>query len=474
MTPQQEQAAVMSRREMFQHAGMGFAGIALASLFGRDAPATAGPARPTAPKPPHFPASAKHVIFMHMVGAPSHLDLFEYKPVLQKFDGELMPEDLWKGLRLAFIRKRPKLMGTPYNFTKHGQCGMEMSELLPHLAEVVDELCMVKSLHTEQFNHAPAQVFLQTGFARFGRPSVGSWVTYGLGSENEDLPAFVVMNTGQIAGAGNSLWGSGFLPTVYQGVEFRSQGDPVLFLSDPDGLDRSCRRRIIDGINGLNKVQLADMGDPEIATRISQYEMAYRMQSAVPELMDTSQEPPEVHALYGTKPGQAGFANNCLLARRLVERGVRFVQLYDQGWDTHSNQAARLPKLCKNVDQPTAALVKDLKQRGLLDETLVVFAAEFGRTPMLQGQSGPGAGRDHHKDAFTIWMAGGGLKSGLVYGATDELGFGITEDPMHVRDFHATVLHLLGLDHEKLTFTFQGRPYRLTDIGGEVAHKLIA
>ena len=470
-----------SRRGFFQNVGMGIGSIALSSLLSRDLPGNTNPINtdPLAPKKTHFPAKAKNVIFIHMVGAPSHLDLFDYKPELKRLNGQLVPEDLWKGLRLAFIRKRPNLLGSPFAFKKHGESGTEISELLPHLSKVSDELCMIKSLHTEHFNHAPAQLFFQTGFARFGRPSLGSWISYGLGSENRDLPAFVVLITGKIAGGGNSLWGSGFLPSVHQGVEFRSKGDPVLFLSNPNGMKTEDRKRIIDNVNQLNRFQLADVGDPEIATRIKQYEMAYRMQSAVPELMDISNETKETHEMYGTEPGKPGFANNCLLARRLVERGVRFVQLFDQGWDHHSNVFGGLKNKCKQVDQPVAALISDLKQRGLLDETLVVWGAEFGRTPMIQGKDNSGnknakPGRDHHKDAFSVWMAGGGAKRGFTYGKTDDIGFNVTEDPMHVNDFHATLLHLLGMDHEKLNFKFQGLDMRITGVAGKVAQKIIA
>ncbi|MEZ6045959.1 MAG: DUF1501 domain-containing protein [Planctomycetaceae bacterium] len=417
-------------------------------------------------------------MFLHMVGAPSHLDLYDYKPELQRLNGELVP-DLWEGLRLAFIRKQPSLLGSPFKFQKHGESGLELSELAPHLGSVADELCLIKSLHTEQFNHAPAQLFFQTGFERFGRPSIGAWVNYGLGTLNQNLPGFVVLITGQVAGAGNSLWGSGFLPSVYQGVEFRSEGDPVLFLSNPKGMSTDDRKKIIDGINSLNRVQLADVGDPEIATRIKQYELAYRMQTAVPELMDVTGEPEHIHQLYGSKPGQASFANNCLLARRLVERGVRFVQLFDQGWDHHGSVKSNMIKKCKQVDQPIAALIKDLKQRGLLDETLIVWGAEFGRTPMIQDTSNSGrvndnAGRDHHKDAFTVWMAGGGVKSGFSYGQTDDIGFNVAENPMHVNDFHATLLHLLGLHHKQLTFKHQGLDMRLTGVAGNVHHDIIA
>lgn len=468
-----EKILALNRRSMLKGSGMGLAGAALASLFAKDAPA-ATVSSPTAAKVSNFAPRAKNVIFLHMVGGPSHLDLYDYKPMLQKRDGQKMPDELWEGLRLAFVRKQPNLFGSPFRFKKHGESGIELSNLLPHLSEVVDELTVIKTLHTEQFNHAPAQLMFQTGFGQFGRPSLGAWVSYGLGSENENLPSFVVMNTGTIAGAGNSMWGSGFLPTAHQGVEFRTDGDPVLFLSNPEGIDPSRRRRILDSINRLNQARLSEVGDPEIATRISQYELAFRMQTAVPELMDFSDEPLHIHQLYGTEPGKTSFANNCLLARRLIERGVRFVQLNDQGWDTHGNIRGGLPPKTRQVDQPIAALIKDLKLRGLLDETLIVFGAEFGRTPMVQDDRGQLAGRDHHKDAFTVWMAGGGVKRGFVYGKTDEIGFHIVENPMHVNDFHATLLHLLGMDHERLTYRYQGRDFRLSDIAGKVAKDILA
>ncbi|MEZ6065834.1 MAG: DUF1501 domain-containing protein [Planctomycetaceae bacterium] len=395
---------------------------------------------------------------------------------MRRLSGQPMPDDLWEGLRLAFIREAgPARLALPLRPTR---CEWSRAfELLPHLGKVADELCH-QGLHTEHFNHAPAQLFFTTGFGRFGRPSLGSWVNYGLGSENRNLPGFVVMVTGSVAGAGNSLWGSGFLPSVYQGIEFRTQGDPVLFLSNPAGMTTDDRRRIIESVNQLNRAQLDEVGDPEIATRINQYELAYRMQSAVPELMDLSSEPKHVQAAYGAQPGKTSFANNCLLARRLIERGVRFVQLFDEGWDHHSGVFKGLPNKCKQVDQPLAALIADLKARGLLDETLVVWGAEFGRTPMVQGKSNTGEnnniGRDHHKDAFSVWMAGGGVKGGFTYGRTDDIGFHVAENPMHVNDFHATLLHLLGLNHEQLTFRFQGREFRLTDVAGKVAHEIIA
>jgi hypothetical protein len=466
----------LTRRQLFQRVGLGVGGLALANLLNNDLSA--------APKNPfsHFAPKAKNVIYFHLVGAPSHLDLFDYKPELQKRNGELCPKEMFEGKQLAFIRSRPTLLGTSkeskYEFKKCGKSGIQISNLLPNLQTVADDMCFIRTLHTEQFNHAPAQMFMQTGFERFGRPSLGAWTNYGIGSPNKDLPGFVVMVTGQYPGAGNSVFGSGFLPSVYQGIEFRGKGDPVLFLSNPKGVDASARRKVISAVNQLNEMQLDGVGDPEIATRISQYEMAYRMQTSVPELKDLSKESQTTLDAYGAKVGGAGFANNCLLARRMVERGVRFVQLFDQGWDHHNGVFGALPNKCKQVDQPIAALIKDLKERGLLDETLVVWSAEFGRTPMAQGTNGSGektkAGRDHHKEAFTVWMAGGGTKPGHVHGRTDDLGYGITDSPVHVHDFNATLLHLLGMDHERLTYRFQGRKFRLTDVHGHVIKNVIA
>ncbi len=434
---------------------------------------------PLAPKPAHFPAKAKSVIYLHMVGAPSHLDLFDYKPELQKRSGEDCPKELFDSGKFAFVRRLPKLLGTPadkkHEFTSSGESGLPISNLMPHLQTVADEITLIKSLHTNEFNHGPAQMFMLSGFGRFGRPSIGSWLNYGLGTENQDLPGFVVLITGNVLGAGSPAWGSGFLPSVYQGVEFRSQGDPVLFLSNPDGIEANSRKRIIDTVNQLNQVQLANLGDPEIATRISQYELAYRMQTSVPELMDISSESKSTHEMYGTEPGKNKFANNCLLARRLVERGVRFVQLFDQGWDNHNNVFSSVANKAKQVDQPIAALIKDLKQRGLLDSTLVVWSSEFGRTPFGQGNTDQTkAGRDHHKDAFTVWIAGGGAKGGMSFGQTDEIGYTIANDPVHVHDLNATLMHLMGMNHERLTFRFQGRQYRLTDVEGKVIQQVIA
>jgi hypothetical protein len=473
MNPFDLHLQTLTRRELFQRLGTGIGGIALTSLLSRDLAAQPAPVNSLAPRPPHFAPRAKSVIYLHMVGAPSHLELFDYKPMLQRYDGQPVPQHLIEGQRFAFLRGHPNLLGTRFRFDRHGQSGTEISELLPHLAGVADDIAVVKTLHTEEFNHGPAQLFMQTGFGQFGRPSIGSWVGYGLGTENQNLPAFVVLITGRTAGAGNSLWGSGFLPTVHQGVQFRNTGDPVLFLSNPPGVAGPDRRQVLDTVQELNRLQLADVGDPEIATRIAQYELAFRMQTAVPELTDLSREPRHIHQMYGTTPGQVSFANHCLLARRLVERGVRFVQLYDADWDHHSGVFTALPAKCRTVDQPMTALIRDLKQRGLLDETLIVWGSEFGRTPMMQGAAGANPGRDHHKDAFCVWLAGGGVKGGVTHGRTDDLGYHPVADAMHVRDFHATLLHLLGLDHERVTFRYQGRPFRLTDIGGRVAHALI-
>lgn len=470
-----------NRRSFLQKSGFGFGSAALASLINQDA--AAADDDPLVRLGLHHAPKAKRVIYIHMVGAPSHLDLFDFKPELQKRTGELCPDEFFDLNQLAFIREQPNLLGTPkderFLFKKCGESGTEISNLLPNLQGMADEMCFIKTLHTEQFNHAPAQMFALTGFERFGRPSIGSWSSYGLGSENQNLPGFVVLITGQVLGAGNSAFGSGFLPTIHQGVEFRSKGDPVLYLSNPDGVSHLDRKLVVDAVKDLNRVAFDDVGDPEISTRISQYEMAYRMQTSVPELMDIKSEPKHIHEMYGTKPGESSFANNCLLARRLVERGVRFVQLFDQGWDHHGGVFDNLPKKAKQVDQPIAALLKDLKERGLLEDTLVVWNSEFGRTPMAQGASGDGskiskAGRDHHKEAYTVWMAGGGTKRGHVYGETDELGYGIAKDPVHVHDFNATVLHLLGVDHERLTFRYQGRQFRLTDVHGEVKKGVLA
>ncbi|HLJ96662.1 MAG TPA: DUF1501 domain-containing protein [Gemmataceae bacterium] len=472
-----------TRRQFFKDCTTGLGTIALASLLNEGLFATSPAVAsedPLAPKKPHFPAKAKNVIYLHMAGAPSTLDLFDYKPKLNELNGKPCPQSYIRGQQFAFIKGTPKLLGTPHSFAKRGKSGQEMSNILPHLATVADELAIVRSMYTDQFNHAPAQLFVHTGSPRLGRPGMGAWVSYGLGTENRNLPSFVVLISGTAApDGGASLWGSGFLPTIHQGVQLRSQGDPVLFLSNPAGMDAGERRRSLDTLKALNQLHLDAVGDPEILTRISQYEMAYRMQTSVPEVMDISKEPKEVHDLYGTKPGQKAFSNNCLLARRLVESGVRFVQLYHWGWDQHGDSMGNdlrygLVERCRETDQPIAALITDLKRRGLLESTLIVWGGEFGRTPMNEERNGSKwLGRDHNQHAFTIWMAGGGAKPGISYGATDDLGYHAVEDRVGVHDLQATILHLLGLNHEKLTFRFQGRDFRLTDVHGQVVTGLL-
>jgi hypothetical protein len=474
----------MTRRHFFKQSGYGIGGVALSALLDERLFAQGSDAihAPDPRRAPHFAPKAKNVIFLFMAGAPTQIDLFDHKPALQKHNGEEIPaEFIPKGERFAFIKGTPRLLGSPFTFSRHGQSGAELSELLPHLATIADDIAIVRSVHTTQFNHAPGQLFMNTGSQVFGRPSMGSWLTYGLGSESRDLPGFVVLLSGQNApDGGKSCWGSGFLPSVYQGVEFRSKGDPVLFVSNPDGVSTEVRRESIDLVTDLNRLHRAEAGDPEIDTRIASYEMAYRMQSSVPELTDISKEPAPVHAMYGTEPGQVSFANNCLLARRLVERGVRFVQLYHRGWDTHgatagTDIATKVPELCLETDRAATALVRDLKQRGLLDTTLVIWGGEFGRTPINEARGGSRLmGRDHHPRAFTIWMAGGGVKPGTTIGQTDELGYNVVEDAVDVHDLHATLLHLMGLDHTKLTYRFQGRDFRLTDVSGKVVQKLLA
>lgn len=475
----------MTRRTFFKEVGYGIGGVALTSIMSTPLLAALQQEKkrqdPLAPKIPHFAPKAKSVIYLFMAGAPSQIDMFDQKPMLQKYDGQDCPEELLKGERFAFIRGKPRLLGSPYKFEKVGKSGQVVSELLPHFKEIADEVAIVRSLSTSQFNHAPAQLFMNTGFQVPGRPSMGSWLTYGLGSENADLPGFVVLISGvNNPDGGKSCWGSGFLPSVYQGVEFRSKGEPVLFVTDPDGVTREIRRDTLDALRDLNQMQHLAVGDPEIETRIAQYELAYRMQSSVPELMEIAKEPKSIHEMYGTEPGKASFANNCLLARRLVEKGVRFVQLYHRGWDHHGDSEGNdikhgLPEMCRQIDQPAAALIKDLKQRGLLDETLVIWSGEFGRTPINEGRGGsPFPGRDHHPRAFTIWMAGGGVKAGLSLGQTDELGYNVVEDPVDVHDLHATILHLMGLDHTQVTYRSQGRNFRLTDVFGNVVTKLVA
>lgn len=477
----------ITRRTFFKEVGYGMGGLALGSMLSESALGSwiqqkkAQRVDPLAPKKPHFQPKVKSVIWLFMAGAPSQIDLLDPKPFLQKNDGQPCPEEFMKGDRFAFIRGVPKLLGSPHKFTKSGQSGIEISDLLPHLQSISDDISVVRTMRTDQFNHAPGQIFANTGFQIPGRPSMGSWITYGLGSENADLPGFVVLISGENnPDGGKACWGSGFIPTVYQGVEFRSAGEPVLFVKDPGGVTREIRRDMLDALRDLNRMKFQKTFDPEIETRIAQYELAYRMQSSVPDLMDVSKEPQAIHEMYGTQPGKASFGNNCLLARRLVERGVRFVQLYHRGWDHHGNGEGNdlkhgLPELCRQTDKAAAALIKDLKQRGMLDETLVIWGGEFGRTPMNEGRGGsPYPGRDHHPHAYSMWMAGGGIKKGYVHGETDELGYQIVKDGVHVHDLNATILHLLGLDHTRLTYKSQGRNFRLTDVYGEVVQGLLA
>jgi hypothetical protein len=478
MNPQEQFARdygrLISRRWFFKQCGVGLGTIALADLLkGSMASGAVAPANALAAKLAPFAPKAKRVIYLFMAGAPSHLEMFDNKPELAKWDGKLPPAELLKGYRSAFINPNSKLLGPKFKFAKHGQSGAELSELLPRLSEVVDDIAIVKSMHTDAFNHAPAQILMNTGSQQFGRPSIGAWATYGLGNESSDLPSFIVFSTGHKGTSGGSAnWGNGFLPSVYQGVLFRNVGDPVMYLSSPKGFDREVQRDSLDAIDNLNRQHLELTGDPEIATRINSFEMAYRMQASAPELIDVSQEPPHILEMYGAEPGKPSFANSCLLARRMIERGVRFVEIFHEAWDQHGNLTKDIKINCNDTDKASAALIKDLKQRGLLDDTLVIWGGEFGRTPMVQG--GGNDGRDHHPNCFTMWLAGGGIKPGITLGGSDDFGFNATEDPVHVHDLHATILKLMGFDHTKFTYRFQGRDFRLTDVSGNVVEKLIA
>jgi hypothetical protein len=471
---------LQTRRHFFGQCAVGLGTVALGSLLGdnRLHGSTAGP---LTPKQPHYSPRAKRVIYLFMAGGPSQLELFDDKPALHKYHGRPIPESFIKGKRFAFMesfaKETPRLLAAKRRFDRHGRSGASVSECLPHLARVADDLTFVKSMATDVFNHAPAKVFMNTGASMFGRPSMGSWVAYGLGSESQELPGFVVLQSGPRGPRGGAAcWGSGFLPTTFQGVPFRTGGEPILNLTSPPGVTAAKQRLALDAVRDLNLARLAETGDPEIATRIASYEMAFRMQTSAPDLIDLSGETRETLDLYGAEPGQATFANNCLLARRLIERGVRFVQLYHTDWDHHGDSGntltGGLDLRCKEVDQPSAALVTDLKRRGLLDDTLVIWGGEFGRTPM--GEVRESVGRNHHVDAFTIWLAGGGVKAGCTLGETDEFGFAPVADRVHVHDLHATILHLLGVEHTRLTFRFQGRDFRLTDVAGNVVHKLLA
>jgi len=473
----------MTRRHFLEQGQVGLGAVALGALMKRDGYASAiFDSNPLAAKQGHFTGKAKRVIYLHLTGSPPHLDLYDYKPELVKHDGEPAPDSFIQGKRFAFTTGVPKLLGTRRQFKQCGEGGLWLSDAIPHLQGVADQICVVKSMFTEQFNHAPAELLLYTGSARSGRPSMGSWVTYGLGSESDNLPGFVVLiSSGVQPNAGKNSYGSGFLPSVYQGVQCRSKGDPVLYASDPAGMDRDLRRASLDALRDLNEIQAKELGHPETLTRIAQYEMAYRMQTSVPDVMDITQETKKTQEAYGAMPGQATFANNCLLARRLVEKGVRFVQLFDWGWDFHGtgpNDDIRdgLTKKCATVDRPIAALIQDLQQRGLLDETLIVCSGEFGRTPFREGRTSGGSilGRDHFPDCYSIFLAGGGIKGGYSHGESDEFGFSIAKDKVHVHDLQATILQQLGFDHTKLSYRFQGRDYRLTDVQGNVVQQIIS
>jgi hypothetical protein len=471
MTNEERQLQMETRRHFFGRCGLGVGRLALASLLAERSFA--------AVKKPHFTPKVKSVIYLFMAGGPSQFELFDYKPALQKYDGKPAPQSLLEGKRFAFMdsfsKEPPKLLATRREFQRHGKSGLYVSDLLPKIGGVVDDIAFISGISTDNFNHGPAKCFVNTGSTRFGRPSIGSWVTYGIGSESADLPGFVVLQSGPRGPRGGAaLWSSGFLPTAYQGVPFRSGGDPILNLSTPRGISSRMQKQALEAIRDLNLAKLAETGDAEINTRISAYEMAYRMQTSGPELIDFSKESPATLEMYGAEPGKATYANNCLLARRLVERGVRFVQLYHTDWDHHADLGQPLEQVTREVDRPTAALIQDLKQRGLLNDTLVIWGGEFGRTPMGEVRESNKAGRNHHIDAYTIFMAGGGIRAGQVVGGTDELGFSPAGEGIHIHDVQASILHLLGLDHTKLTFRFQGRDFRLTDVAGRVIPGLLA
>ncbi|GAB5521769.1 MAG: DUF1501 domain-containing protein [Rhodothermales bacterium] len=474
-----------TRRHFLRQCTTGLGAIALGSLLTGCGPGSTAStaASPLTMGSSHFAPRAKRVIFLHMAGAPSQLELFDYKPELAKLHGQDCPPSLLEGKRFAFIKGVPQMLGPQATFRQHGESRAWVSDLMPHLGSQADHITFLKAMHTDEFNHAPAQLLMHSGSPRLGRPSMGSWVTYGLGSENDDLPGYMVLlSGGNQPDAGRSVFGSGFLPTVYQGVQCRSEGDPVLYVSNPDGTDRALRRRALDALNTINEREYQQVGDPEILTRMAQYEMAFRMQISVPEVMTIEDEPAYIHDLYGTTPGETSFANNCLLARRLVEHGVRFVQLFDWGWDTHGGSPDNALNgsfigRTQKTDRALSGLLTDLEQRGLLDDTLVVWGGEFGRTPMKENRAGtdtPHVGRDHHSEAFTMWMAGGGVKRGFSYGETDEIGYYGIKDRVHIHDLQATILHLMGLNHERLTYPFQGRDFRLTDVHGHVIEDILA
>lgn len=473
-----KQAHYNSRRHFLKDCMSGLGALSLSSMLGTDL--LGGVDNSENPFTNGLLPKAKNVIFLHMAGAPSQLELFDYKPLLKELDGKDCPQSLLEGKRFAFIKGVPKMLGPQSNFKQHGESRAWISDYLPHFSEVADEICFLKAMHTEEFNHAPAQFLMYTGSPRSGRPSMGSWTTYGLGTLNDDLPGFVVLVSRGGPSSGKRLWGSGFLPSIHQGVQCASRGEPIRNLENPKGVDSHLRKKAIDAINHINELEYQESHDPEILTRISQYELAFRMQASVPEVMDIKGEPDYIKELYGIGDGKNTFANNCLLARRLVEKGVRFVQLYDRSWDHHganpgSGVGQGLINSCYSIDKAMTGLIKDLKQRGLLDSTLLVWGGEFGRTPMMEARTGKGfAGRDHHGEAFTMWMTGAGIKRGYTHGATDEIGYYGTKGRVHVHDLQATILHQLGLDHEKLTYRFQGRDYRLTDVHGHVVKDILA
>tara|TARA_B110000003_G_C16652934_1_gene535024 strand:- start:5442 stop:6890 length:1449 start_codon:yes stop_codon:yes gene_type:complete len=482
MNPVLEQIQLNTRRHFLKNCGVGLGTGALAQILSPDAFGLKAPENPLLPRKSHFSSKAKRVIYIHLTGSPPHLDLWDYKPELVKRTDQECPDEFIKGKQFAFTSGTPKLMGTPRTFSQYGKSGMWMSDAIPHLHQHADDLCVIKSMHTDQFNHAPAELFVHTGFPQPGRPSFGAWTTYGLGSENQDLPGYVVLiSSGTQPNGGKNSFSAGFIPSVYQGVQCRSKGDPVLYVSNPPGMDRSLRRASLDALRDLNQKAAEDFAHPETLTRIAQYELAYRMQASVPDVMDISNESKDTLDAYGAEVGGASLGNNCLLARRLAEKGVRFVQLFDWGWDYHGTNPKEdirdgLTRKCATMDKPISALIKDLKERGLFDETLIIIGGEFGRTPFREGRTSKGKvlGRDHFPDCYTMIMAGGGVKGGHVHGESDELGFSITKDPVHVHDLQATWMHLLGFDHEQLTYRFQGRDYRLTDVHGHVVKDLIA
>ncbi|HAE18634.1 MAG TPA: sulfatase [Verrucomicrobiales bacterium] len=481
MNPQLESLQYKTRRHFFKKCSMGLGGVALSEMLATDAMGLEAPDNPLLPKLPHFAPKAKRVIYLHLTGSPPHLDLWDHKPELVKRDGEECPDEYIKGKKFAFTSGTPKLMGSPRTFKQYGKNGLWMSDAIPHLHGVADDLCIINSMTTDHFNHAPAELFVHTGFQQPGRPAFGAWTTYGLGSENQNLPGYVVLiSSGVQPNGGKSSFGSGFIPSVHQGVQCRSKGDPVLYVTDPPGMDRSLRRSSLDTLRDLNEAAAKDFAHPETLTRMAQYELAFRMQMSVPEVMDISKESKKTLDSYGAQPGASSFANNCLLARRLAEDGVRFVQLFDWGWDFHGTNPKEdirdgLTNKCATMDKPIAALINDLKERGLFEDTLIILGGEFGRTPFREGRTAKGKvlGRDHFPDCYTMVMAGGGVKGGYTHGASDDLGFSVARNKVHVHDLQATWMHLLGFDHEKLTYRFQGRDYRLTDVHGKVVKDLL-